>query len=428
MQYDILKPWLTLDPWQEDYINSEGNCFLLCGRQSGKTTAMSIKFGRRAANRPNQIILMIALTEKQAYNLFFKTLMYLEAVYPKMIKRGKYKPTKHEINLSNGSRIMCYAAGLSGTGLRTYTLTSLVIDEAAPMSRETFISVTPMLSVTGGTMDIASTPRGKTGYFYECSKRDDFKQFYVSAEDCPRHKKEFLEAEKKSMSKLEYAQEYLAVFLDELKRLFSEEWIKNTCILRRRDRISPEKDYYLGVDIARLGEDSSTFEIVERLRKDYVEQIENIVTNKQLTTETEKKIIELDKIYNFREIYIDAGAGTLGVSIFDHLLDNDQTKRKVVAINNRDRPYDREDQHRAKILKEDLYNNLVSMGDFGRIKLLDDDELKESLASMQYEYVTAPNKKTQLRIFGAGNHSHIAEGLVRAAWCIKNKYAQLWIR
>ena len=131
VEYDIFRPWLTLDPWQKKYIETDGHCFLLCGRQSGKTTAMSIKFGRKAATKDKRIILMIAETEKQAYNLFFKTLMYLEAEYPRQIKRGKNGPTKHLINLKNGSIIMCYAAGLDGSGLRTFTLTDLVIDEAA---------------------------------------------------------------------------------------------------------------------------------------------------------------------------------------------------------------------------------------------------------------------------------------------------------
>ena len=82
--YDIFRPWLTLDKWQEDYINEKGNCFLLCGRQSGKTAAASIKFGKRAATNTNQISMMIAYTERQAYDLFFKTLMYLRALYPYM--------------------------------------------------------------------------------------------------------------------------------------------------------------------------------------------------------------------------------------------------------------------------------------------------------------------------------------------------------
>ncbi len=264
LTYNINKPWLTLDGWQKKYIETEGNCFLLCGRQSGKSTAMSIKAGKRAAERPNRNILIVAFTENQAYALFFKTLMFLEANYPKLIKRGVHRPTKHVINLTNGSQINCYAAGQAGDGLRHFTLTDLFMDECAPMAKEVFVAVSPMLSIVGGSMDLASTPRGKSGFFYDCSLREDFTKFYISAEDCPRHKKEFLEAEKKSMSKLEYAQEYLAVFLDELRRIFSDELIKKCCILKR-ENLDRRYKHYLGVDIARMGEDNSTFEIIKKI-------------------------------------------------------------------------------------------------------------------------------------------------------------------
>jgi hypothetical protein len=210
MEYDINKPWLTLDQWQKDYIAEEGNCFLLCGRQSGKSAAMSIKIAEKAiAEKKPGDYLVIALTENQAYALFFKTLMYLEARYPNQIKRGLDKPTKHEINLKNGITINCYAAGQYGDSLRHYTLLRLFMDEAAPMAKEIWIATSPMLSVTNGVCDMASTPRGRSGFFYDCSQRADFRQFYVSAEQCPRHKKEFLEGEKQNMSALAYAQEYL---------------------------------------------------------------------------------------------------------------------------------------------------------------------------------------------------------------------------
>ena len=354
-KFDLLKPWLTLDKWQEEYIKTEGNCFLLCGRQSGKTTAASIKFGDRAVNNENRIILMLAFTEKQAYNLFFKTLTYLEARYPNRIKRGKDKPTRHEIHIDNGSIIMCYAAGLTGEGIRTYTITDLVIDEAAPMAREVFIATMPMLSVTGGGLDILSTPRGEEGFFYECSKRDDFTKFYVSAEDCPRHTKDFLEAQKSTMSEIEYAQEYLAKFLSNLRRIFSDKLIKKCCILKRPEQIEKRYSHYLGMDIARMGRDEGTFEIIKKIdEKNYV-QVENIITKKILTTETEEKALSLDVMYDFKEIDLDAGSGTLGVSIFDHLLDHDQTSRKVVAINNRARSMDPEDHSKTKLLQEDLF-------------------------------------------------------------------------
>ncbi len=418
MKYDIFKPWLTLDPWQKEYIAEEGNCVILCGRQSGKTAAMSIKFGDRAANNSNKIILMIALTEKQAYALFFKTLMYLEARYPKMIKRGLDKPTKHIIKLKNNSIIMCYAAGLTGEGIRTYTVTDLVVDEAAPMAREVFISVTPMLSVTGGTIDLSSTPRGKEGYFYECTERKDFRTFYVSAEDCPRHEKEFLEAEKERMSKLEYAQEYLALFLDELKRVFSDDLIKQSCVLKRRDGLHKDRTYYLGVDVAGFGKDECTYEILDKITKESVEQVESIIEKRNLTTDTSNKIIALERSYNFKSIGVDDGG--VGFGVFSELLRAEETRRKTIALNNASRDLNRDGTKSKKLLKVDMYMNLVAMMEHKRIKLLEDDELIDSLKSIQYEYLIRPSQKSELRIFGS--YSHIVEGLIRAAWlCEKDK-------
>lgn len=418
MEYNINEPWETLDPWQKEYINTKGNCFLLCGRQSGKTAAMSIKFAERALQNPDRVILMLAYTEKQAYNLFFKTLMYLKAKYPHMIKRGSDKPTKHQIHLKNNSIIMCYAAGLTGEGIRTYTVTDLVIDEAAPMQEEVFIATMPMLSVTKGSVDLSSTPRGKAGFFYDCSKRDDFTKFYVSAEDCPRHSKKFLDVQRDNMSHLSFAQEYLAMFLDELRQVFSDSLIKKCCILKRRDIILKDKRYYLGVDIARMGEDESTFEIIDRTDKENLIHVENQVTKKTLTTETTKRILNLNKIYDFSQIFVDDGG--MGVGVFDQLLEEDETKRKVIAINNESRPLDKEGKRKKRVLKEDIFNNLVMLMERGEIKLLDDPEVTLSLKSVQFELVNGKPRYS-------GNYTHIAEGLVRAAWCIKDKHLNPYI-
>ena len=412
-KFDIFKPWETLDPWQEKYINTKGNCFLLCGRQSGKTTAASIKFGRRAVENKNQIILMIAYTEKQAYALFFKTLLYLRENHPKaVVEKGGFRPTKHEINLKNGSKIMCYAAGLSGEGIRTYTITSLVIDEAAPMAREVFIAVSPMLSVTGGSLDILSTPRGKEGFFYECSKKDNFTKFYVSAEDCPRHDKEFLKQEKESMSELEYAQEYLAKFLDELRQFFPNDLIKKVCTGKRSETILPA-DYYLGCDVARKDKDEFSYEILDGTDKENLVHVENIVTKNIPIPESTRRIISLNKQYDFVKEYIDSGG--MGISVVDLLREDENNKRKVVEINNSSRRYVEDGVDKKQgILKEDLYENLIMLMEQGRIILLDDEDVIASLQSVQYEILNG-----KIRIFG--NYTHIVEGLIRAAWCAKSK-------
>lgn len=418
MIYNIFKPWETLDPWQIEYINKEGNCFLLCGRQSGKTTAASIKFGDRAVKKRKRIILMLAFTEKQAYNLFFKTLMYLRERYPnRIIEKGAKKPTKHIIHLVNGSIIMCYAAGLTGEGIRTYTVTDLVIDEAAPMAREVFIATMPMLSVTKGNLDILSTPRGKEGFFYECSKREDFTKFYVNAEDCPRHEKGFLEAQKSMMSKLEYAQEYQARFLDDLKQFFSDDLIKENCILERRKKKIENAQYFSGSDIAGMGTDETVHVILDGSFKTDIRQVENIIKTKQRTTQTTIDMIELYKSWKFKKMGMDDGG--MGVGVYDQLLDTNGIKNKIVALNNASRDLDRDGKKKKRILKEDMYNWLLKSMEMNEIKLLNDKEIMKSLKSVQYEYLNG-----KMKIFG--NDTHIAEALIRAVWLIKTKGLKLF--
>jgi len=424
MTFDINRPWMTLDPWQLDYINStDTNCFLLCARQVGKSAACSIKMGKIACEKPSSKILMIAYTENQAYLLFFKTLQYIQAVHPDMICKGAKKPTKHQIHLKNNSVIMCYAAGNAGDSVRGMTLTNLVIDEAASMAREVADSTFPMISVTGGKIDLLSTPKGEIGFFYECSKRADFKKFYVSAEDCPRHSKEFLELQKQTMSKNSYMQEYCAVFISDLRRLFDEETIKQCCRLKRPGFINPGI-YYIGVDIAHRGEDLSVFSVIQKLEKDKYRQVESIATRHTRLTETYDKILELNRLYKPIYIYIDDGG--CGSGVMDFCLQNSEVKRKVVALNNSARPLNRDETQNKKILKEDLYSFMLACLEHHKLLLLDDEDIKLSLASVQYEYVVKEGHSSHFRIFGQWTHH--AESLVRAAHGLRDRRLGIWVR
>ena len=426
VQYDINRPWLTLDPWQIQYIYKtppNQSCFLLCGRQVGKTTAMSIKAVELCVKhfKKGDLILINSITEKQAYHLLAKALIYAKALYPKLIiTKGADKPTKHKLMFKNKTGILCYAAGETGEGLRGFTIKKLMSDEGSRMSEEYFIAVSPMMSVISGSRDIASTPAGKLHtdgtikYFYKCSTDKKFKKFYVSAEDCPRHTEEFLADEKERLSRLAYAQEYLAIFTDELRRIFDEDWVKKVCVLKRREEKRINRDYFLGVDVAAMGEDESTFEILDGTHREAIEQVENITTKKTRTTDTTNKILFLNKHYDFRQIGVDSGG--LGVGVCDQLVLDDDVKRKVVELNNASRVYERYGdgievkERKKKLLKEDMYFTLQAMGENGEIKLLDDDEVKESLASIQHD---------EGKIFGFA--AHIAEGLIRAARLAKSK-------
>ncbi|KKK85762.1 hypothetical protein LCGC14_2770050, partial [marine sediment metagenome] len=366
MKYDINRPWLTLDPWQKEYIfNKEVfDNFLLCGRQVGKTTGMSIRSVELCINhfKKGEFVLINSITEKQGYHMLAKALVYAKQIYSKhVILKGKDKPTKHKLLFENGTGILCYAAGETGEGLRGFTIKKLMSDEGSRMSEEYFIAVSPMMSVVGGSRDIASTPAGKLHsdgsekYFYKCSKDDDFKRFYVSAEDCPRHKEEFLEKERERLSKLAYAQEYLAIFTDELKRLFSNELIRDLCVSKPLTTIKHNKEYYLGVDVAGLGEDECSYEVLERLGDGRIEQRANFTEKRNLTVDTSRKIFNMNQTFNFKKIGVD-DAG-VGFGVWSELMNDDRTKRKTIALNNASRTVDKDGVKSKKILKEEININ-----------------------------------------------------------------------
>jgi len=153
--------------------------------------------------------------------------------------------------------------------------------------------------------------------------------------------------------------------------------------------------------------------------------VENIVTKKQLTTQTFDRIVNLDKQWNFRKIGIDAGSGSLGVGILDFLLRQPIVKKKVIALNNLSRSLDHEGKRKRVLLKEDMYFNLQALMEMGRVKLLDDMDIKLSLKSVQYEYVMKEGQKTRIRIFG--QYTHVVEGIVRALWLANQKHLKAFI-
>lgn len=440
---ETTNPDLNLDPWQKDVLETKGHIVVCTGRQVGKTTIMARKAALRLINEKRQKIIIVSLTEDQAKLIIVMMLDYLEKHHKTQIAKGRNKPTQNKITLKNGSTVLARPVGNTGDAVRGFTGDVLIIDEASRMPDLVWAASRPTLLTTAGEIWMCSTPHGKQGYFWEAfqNKNKRFSVFHISSEEVIRNRPiseswsekqsreatTFLDGEKKEMSELEYGQEYLGMFLDDLRQYFPDELIESCCTEDRSviTKLS-HSSFFLGVDIARLGDDETTYEIIKKVNKNNLIHIESIIKTKQLTTKTEQDIINLDKMYNFQKIYLDAGAGSLGVGIFDHLLNNDQTKRKVEAINNRARSLNKDDTQKSRLLKEDLYDNLRALMERGQIKLLNDEKVKASLKSIQYEFVKKEGQPTRLRIFG--NYSHIAEGLIRAAWCAKDKNLNIWIK
>lgn len=414
---------LELDQWQREIletIKTGKNIALRSGRQVGKSTIIAIGAGEFAINNSRKTIMIIAATERQAGLLFEKVLNYLADNYRANIKTGKDRPTKTRIKLRNGSIIYCLPCGESGYGIRGYTIDMLIADEAAFIPSEVFDAVTPMLATTHGSIILLSTPFGREGFFPDCFKEgSNFSTFHISSEDCPRVDKEFLAREKQTKTKRVYAQEYLGEFVDELMQFFPDDLIHSCQKLRAEDHkgiIRPKSVYFLGVDVGHAGGDETAYTILDRKDRTKLRMADCITAVNNRITDTTREILELERKYHFKTIYIDTGG--LGVGCYDYLLEHTETKRKVEAINNSSRsitPNTADKERRVRLMKEDLYNNLLNLMERGEIEIFDNPEIFHSLKSIQFEYTDDGH----LKIYG--RYTHITEALIRAAWCVKNK-------
>ena len=82
----------------------------------------------------------------------------------------------------------------------------MLIDEAAQVSEELYFMVRPMLAVSQGRLILLSTPHGKRAVFWRAwDQEPNWKRVKVTADQCPRISKDFLEQERRAVGEWSYA-------------------------------------------------------------------------------------------------------------------------------------------------------------------------------------------------------------------------------
>ena len=427
---------IVLDDWQKEFLGYDGDKLLCTGRRVGKTYIMARGAIDRMIKKKTSVIIF-SLTEEQAMLIIAMAREYLNQAAPSVLKKKNTDTNKKTITLKNGSVMRCRPAGDTGDSGRGFEADILIVDEASRMGKFFWIAVRPIILMSAGEVWLGSTPFGKQGYFWDSfneaynEHREDarFKVFYTTTEkvinerkitaDWTESRKEkvlkTLEQDKRTMSKLEYGQEYQGLFMEDLMQFFPDDMIKQAQILERPGKIQAEFTYFAGQDIARMGEDQTTTE-VGYLIEDELFQVENLVTSHTFLTDTFKQNKEIHKLYDLNKFFIDDEG--IGIGVFDMMMDDDDLKHVTIGINNSKRVIDRDGKEKG-ILKTELYYNLRGMLESGKIHLLKDDSIFNSLKSVQFEYTQDVKGNPQIRIFG--NNTHIAEGLIRLAQAIKYK-------
>jgi hypothetical protein len=203
---------MTPDDWQSRLLRSQSPRLLLnCSRQVGKSTTVAVLSDHTAFYEPRSLILLLSPTLRQSQELFQKCL----EVYRTL---DRPVPAEAEnalsLKLENGSRIVSLP-GKEGTIRGMSGVRLLIIDEASRVPDALYMSVLPMLAVSGGRLALLSTPFGTRGFFWEAWKRHDtWEYFEVPATECPRISKEFLEEQREIMNDWWFQQEFMCQFMD----------------------------------------------------------------------------------------------------------------------------------------------------------------------------------------------------------------------
>ena len=152
--------------YQEELLRSEDRFLVACwARQTGKSWIVRQKAIYEAFTKPDQLIIIISATERQA--LHFYRLMMQEIESSDLLVNEIARFTKTMAVLKNGSQIICLAP--SEKSVRGYSADMVILDEADFIPREVIVAVEQTIVARRGKMIMISTPspEGVGGLFYQ---------------------------------------------------------------------------------------------------------------------------------------------------------------------------------------------------------------------------------------------------------------------
>lgn len=401
--------------WQKELIDYEGDVTIRGGRQTGKSWCVAERVLRFAKKYPGSKQLIIAPAGRQEQYLSNKILEILGEDY-----KFRRRQIKEWIPLGKdygNADIFIYPVGK--TGIYVEGLSSvdhLIVEEAGHIREMIFDAIMPMLAEPrkrglGWITLLGNTRRCKlSGFFYNSFKNKKFKQFHVKTADQEHIGKEFIEDELKRLGERQFKIIYEGEFDEYSLRYFHPDLIKRQCkfkFWKLEKDFNDFNKYFLGIDPARYGKSKAAFAISElneardKIRIVYTEQHQ-----KTSLLDLKNKCLELDeKFKKFKKLYVDDGG--FGAGLIDIL--EEKFRKRLRPLNNKAKSIEGN-----RILKEDLYSNMLKLLESGELELIEDKELIEELGKVEVD--------EEENIIG----TDLSEAVVRAVWAWKEKPKKLW--
>jgi hypothetical protein len=216
---------LVLDAWQRQAVTSRAPRQLYnVTRQGGKSTAAALRAVECLLADEGALVLLVSRALRQSQELFRKCLEIYTAA-------GRPVPTEAEsalrLEVAGGARLISLPGTTEGS-IRGYSAVSLLIfDEAAQVPDPTYYSLRPTTAISAGAILALSTPFGRRGWWASAwHSAEPWERYEVTAEQCSRIPRSFLEEERRTLGEWWYRQEYQCEFMDAQTAAFRHEDIE----------------------------------------------------------------------------------------------------------------------------------------------------------------------------------------------------------
>ena len=174
----------------------------------------------------------------------------------------------------------------------------------------------------------------------------------------------------------------MAQFIDESDNFFTGDLI-DSCVeqydfIPDNQQLHPKSRFYLGVDFARLGQDKSVFIIIEEdWQSDILKVVHIEETQHKLLTDAIGRVQALNNRFRFTKIFLDETG--LGAGPSDVLRERIGHVVEPITFTLKS--------------KQDIYSNLKSQMENGRVKFPPVKKLISELLDLKYEYTESGNIK-----------------------------------
>lgn len=214
---------MTPDPWQRRFLGSQAESIILMAtRQGGKTWASASLALRTMILEGPALCICIAPSSRQSGEFVGKVKEFYQSIPVDANPPEVTASSALQLHLANGSRMI----GLpdSEGKIRGYSAPRLLFfEEASRVPDDLFKFSYPMLATVKLPKIVAlSTPFVFQGWFWEAWSKGPFfpehpkgwEKYTVTADECPRITKEFLEIQRTKMTDEDFDQEYFCRFKD----------------------------------------------------------------------------------------------------------------------------------------------------------------------------------------------------------------------